>query len=54
MYSEGELEWQECLKREAEFLTLSAENQRMKEELSLVESSLAERGAEMQRMQAEL
>ena len=42
VYNEMEVEWQESLKREAEMLTLSAENNRMKEELQLCEEELSE------------
>lgn len=36
LYNDNEIEWQETLKREAEFLTLTAEHQRIKEELQSV------------------
>lgn len=47
----ADIDWQESLKREAEFLSLSAEHQRLKEEAELLGEELAEAREEARRME---
>ena len=54
LYNESEVEWQESLKREAELLTSTAELQRLREELEVVETELADSRQENRSMEKEL